>query len=71
MSQHPDNAKRGERAKAALQAHQYHIGEWDSDNVRDPLTDLRHYCDTQDVDFDNEDLIAYAHYQDELQDPTL
>lgn len=31
-------------------------------NVRDLLADLRHYCEAKDIDFDDENRIASAHF---------
>jgi hypothetical protein len=36
--------------------------------VRDILADLRHYCDTKELDFANEDRIAYDNYSEEAAD---
>jgi len=35
--------------------------------VRDILTDLRHYCDAADIDYAEEDRIAYQNYLAELE----
>lgn len=67
MTQHPDNAKRAERATKGLP-----VCERDrEDNLRDLLTDLRHYCDTHGIDFWKQDSLARDNYLCELRDPTL
>lgn len=65
MTQHPDNVKRGERAKLALMTY------FEEMELRDLLTDLRHYCDTHGIDFSKEDRIAHDNYLSEIEDPTL
>jgi hypothetical protein len=47
-------AKRVERCKAALD-------EYDM-NLVDLLTDMRHFCDAEDVDFSKEERRSYEHY---------
>ena len=71
MSQHPDNVKRGERALVSLKAHPMFGEEPDEINIRDLLTDLRHYCDTQGLDFSDEDDAAQGNYFLEVNDPSL
>ncbi len=54
------NADRAERAFRALLNQDY------EGNVCDLLTDLRHYCDEQGLDFGAEDRTAHGHYLAEL-----
>ena len=70
MTQHPDNAKRGERAAVSLKAHPMCMGE-DNLDIRDLLTDLHHYCDTHGLDLDDEYRVAYDNYVLEKHDPCL
>ena len=68
--QHPENFKRGKRAKRAMKAVKFYVEDKDP-NVRDILSDLRHYCDTHHIDFDDEDRVAYDNYVSETHDPCL
>jgi hypothetical protein len=62
------NAERAERAFRALTRHL----DYEDDKataVRDLLSDLRHFCDEQAIDYAEQDRIAYDNYRAEANDP--
>jgi hypothetical protein len=63
-----DNRARGKRAQKALRrAYGRSEVRLEPDcAVIDALTDLRHFCDTMQLDFGNCDRIAHDHYLSEL-----
>lgn len=61
---HPENIKRSKRAKAALRRY-IGVHEDTETGVVDLLADLRHFCDSVGLDFDNCDRIAIGHYAEE------
>lgn len=58
------NKPRVKRVKKLIKAGNYEDGKW---AVRDILADLRHYCDSEGIDFADEDRVAYDSYSHELQ----
>ena len=64
-----NNDDRARRAAQALQAYRDYTGDGPTspdEDVIDRLTDLRHYCDRNDLDLGNCDPIAHAQYLEEL-----
>ena len=65
------NHDRAARARHMLEAYRSFTGDGpcsSDEDVIDALTDLRHYCDQQDLSFWNRDAIAHDHYLAELED---
>jgi len=63
------NRIRAERIDAALAAYRSHVGDGPAEPdeaVTDLLTDLRHYCDRENLDIADRDRLAEIHYQAEL-----
>ncbi len=56
-----DQTDRIDRAEAAVNG--YTGGQPYEINLRDLLTDLRHWCDLHDIDFDAADRMAKNHYE--------
>jgi hypothetical protein len=61
----PANADRADRIANVKQRYFKDICDTDDDFVTDLLTDLRHYCDQNGIDFAHRDATAYQHYIEE------
>lgn len=69
MSEPIDNQTRAERIDAALSAYRAHVGDGPAEPdeaVTDLLTDLRHYCDRENLTLTELNRIAETHYEAEL-----
>lgn len=69
-SQHASNLKSGKRAERALKSVKFYM-EQGSTNIGELITDLRHYCDTHQLDYGAADVISYQNYVGEVNDPCL
>lgn len=73
MSEHITNAKRAEYADRTLLVYKQYTGldsarEVDETAFQELLVDLRHWCDTQGLDFDQCVLESEGTYNEEIED---
>jgi len=61
----PTPASRADKIAAALDDHGYSVTDDHGMALRDMLTDARHFADAHNINYSQQDSVAYRHYCDE------